>query len=81
MAAPPDRASGPAERQRRYRERQRSGRMVVPVEIDARTVEALVRERALTDTQALDPNAIGKALAAVLENIPLRVTRGEAEGA
>jgi hypothetical protein len=53
----------PAERQRRYRERLRDGRRVVPVEIDASIIEdALVRRRFLRREDADHPEKVAAAL-------------------
>ena len=54
--------------QREYRQRQRSGTIVVPVEIDADTVGFLIRTKWLVEADAADRRKIGLALAAMLRD-------------
>ena len=54
-----------AERMRRYRERQKDGRQVVPVEVDQEMVEMLLANRVLKREDCGDPNAIGRAISAL----------------
>jgi hypothetical protein len=55
------------QRQRRYRERIRDGRRIVPVEVDASIIEdALVRRRFLRREDADDPEKVAAALQAAV---------------
>ena len=56
-----------AERQRRRRERKRRGLVLAQAEVPDRLVEALVGKGVLTEAQATDARAIGKALVDVTE--------------
>ncbi len=61
----PDAAPTPAaERQRRHRERRRAGIFVVPVQVTCEMVEALFKRGDLCETDALDLDCTGKAIAA-----------------
>ncbi len=52
------------ERQRRHRERRRAGIFVVPVQVTCEMVEALFKRGDLCEADALDPDCVGKAIAA-----------------
>ena len=56
-----------AERQRRRRERKRRGLVLARAEVPDRIVEALVDQGVLSESQATDARAIGKALVDVTE--------------
>jgi hypothetical protein len=64
------RAQTPAERQRRYRERLRDGRRVVPLEVDQAIIEdALVRRRLLRREDADNPKKVAAALRAAVRQL------------
>ena len=56
-----------AERQRRWRARQRSGRFIVRVEICGQLLDRLIARRLLTDAEAYDGDLLALRLAALLE--------------
>ncbi len=51
-----------AERQRRYRERQRKGAVVVPVETPLQTIEDMIDAGLVDESTATDLRQVGKAL-------------------
>ena len=53
-----------AERQRRHRERRRRGRFVVPVEVNAEMVEALVDQGDVDEAKSSDLDCVGQAITA-----------------
>ncbi len=57
-----------AERQRRYRERQRWGVVVVPVELGQRHLDVLA-ERGLLGSNAADAAATGRAVTKLLDSL------------
>ena len=59
-------------RRRRYRQRQRDGRAVAPVEFDAAVVDFLVRTAWLPPDEISDRSAVGKAIAAMLQDAARR---------
>jgi len=56
-------------RERRYRQRQRNGEMVVSVVINAARLDAVARIRKLTEAQCADKHAIADAIAAMIDQI------------
>jgi hypothetical protein len=52
-----------AERQRRFKVRQRAGIMVVPVEVDWRVLDLLIRMGWVKEEQASSPLLVGQAIA------------------
>jgi hypothetical protein len=58
-----------ADRERRYRARQRNGVTVVQVEVDARRLDKIARVRRLTDRQCADKRAIADAIAVMIDSI------------
>ena len=58
--------SSAAERQARYRERRRQGKMVVPVEIEVANLDALCRAGLVVDGET-DPAEIGFGVRAILD--------------
>ena len=57
-----------AERQRRYRERQRRGSVFARAEVPAEVVEALVDRGLLPKGEAAEPARLGEALVEVTKN-------------
>jgi hypothetical protein len=58
-------------RSHRYRERQRKGTIVVPVEIDAARLDRVAWLRKLTDAQCGDKAAVGEAIGQLIDDIKL----------
>lgn len=58
-----------AERQRRLRQRQRSGEVVAPVNVGLHLVEALIDLRWLDEDMSEDRAAIGRAIGAMLSDM------------
>lgn len=52
-----------AERQRRYRQRQRDGVQVVPVEVDHALVQKLIDSGWVSEAEAVDPERLADAVA------------------
>lgn len=58
-----------AERQRRYRQRQREGITCVQVELPAERLAAMVEKRYLTRLHALNSNKVAEAIDSILESV------------
>lgn len=58
----------PAERQARWRRRQRSGAIILRVEISPAEIEALIRAQRISEDQALDPDRLADAVTGVLRH-------------
>jgi hypothetical protein len=78
-AAPPARQaqrqarrSSSAVRSRAYRQRQRAGRIVAPVPVDADVIELLLRLGWISEADASDRRAIGAAIATMLADTARR---------
>jgi hypothetical protein len=70
MSRHADRSRTSAARQRRHHRRVVNGRMIVPVEIDDTAVpEALMRHKLLAADAGEDREAIGRALARLIETL------------
>lgn len=64
-----------ADRQREFRRRQLRGRRIARVEIDENlVVDRLIEQRLITEEDAKDFSNIERAIAELIEKIPLRVT-------
>jgi hypothetical protein len=71
-AHPDHQRAGRRLRQRRYRRRQHDGKVAVTIEVDGEMIELLTRTRWLTEAEADDRAAIGRALAAMLTDAARR---------
>ena len=58
-----------AERQRRYRQRQKLGRRVFNVELDDRDIERLIDAGLLKEHQGLDDQSIATAISGLVESL------------
>ena len=69
----PDAGPTPAaERQRRYRARQRRGVVVAHVEVPTRVIEALIDKGLLPENKATEPWTLGAALVAAVKKLVTR---------
>ena len=58
-----------AERQRRYRQRQKCGRRVVCVELDDKDIDRLIDADLLKEHQGLDGQSIATAISSLVESL------------
>ncbi len=58
-----------AERQRRYRQRQKCGRRVVCVEVDDRGIELLIEASLLSEREGLSNQCIASAISNLVESL------------
>jgi hypothetical protein len=66
------RPDAPRDRHYRFRARQKAGVAVAPVEFDAAVVDFLVRTAWLPPDEISDRSAVGKAIAAMLQDAARR---------
>ena len=58
-----------AERQRRYRQRQRRGALVIPVELDEVSIERLIDSGLLQESKSRDTNCVASAIEGLIESL------------
>ena len=65
----PSRSATSAERQRRFRYRRKNDMLLVTVEVPLQLIEQLIAQELLTEENALDREALGRAIVVAAEQL------------